>query len=138
VYHSTLGWRGIKKKYTAQAGGAAGVVDVLTRERPVAGSRKVDVRLPGKGNSNSHGARPVHLIITMIKWIRTRRLSIKNYLSAQAGGAAGVVYVPAREREGPKRTVSRARGTPRGFAPSCSRDSLIVKQLKRFIAQEIH
>ena len=30
-------------------------------------TRKVDVRLPGKGNSNSHGARPVHLIITMIK-----------------------------------------------------------------------
>ena len=29
------------------------------------------VRLPGKGNSNSHGARPVHLIITVIKWIRT-------------------------------------------------------------------
>jgi len=28
--------------------------------------RKVDVRLPGKGNSNSHGARPVHPIITMI------------------------------------------------------------------------
>ena len=23
-------------------------------------SRKVDIRLPGKGNSNSHGARPVH------------------------------------------------------------------------------
>ena len=39
-------------------------------------SRKVDIRLPGKGNSNSHGARPVHLIITMIKWIRTTRLSI--------------------------------------------------------------
>ena len=44
-------------------------------------SRKVDVRLPGKGNSNSQGARPVYLIITMIKWIRTSRLSIKNYLS---------------------------------------------------------
>ena len=28
----------------------------------------------------SHGARPVHLIITMIKWIRTSRLSIKNSL----------------------------------------------------------
>jgi len=27
------------------------------------------------------GARPVHLIITMIKWIRTGRLSIKNSLS---------------------------------------------------------
>ena len=27
--------------------------------------RKVDVRLPGKGNSNSHGARAVHQIISM-------------------------------------------------------------------------
>ena len=44
-------------------------------------SRKVDARLPGKGNSNSHGARPVRLIITVIKWIRTSRLSIKNSLS---------------------------------------------------------
>jgi len=43
--------------------------------------RKVDVRLPGKGNSNSHGARPVHQIISMIKWIRTRRLSKKNFPS---------------------------------------------------------
>ena len=47
-------------------------------------ARKVDVRLPGKGNSNSHGARPVHLISTMIKWIRTSRLSIKNFLSTEA------------------------------------------------------
>ena len=46
--------------------------------------RKVDVSLPEKGNSNSHGARPVHLIITMIKWIRTSRLLIKNPLSACA------------------------------------------------------
>jgi len=37
-----------------------------------------------KGNSNSHGARPVHLIITMIKWIRTSRLSIKNSLYVKA------------------------------------------------------
>ena len=42
--------------------------------------RKVDVRLHGKGNSNSHGARPVNLIITMIKWIRTNRLSMNNSL----------------------------------------------------------
>ena len=42
--------------------------------------RKVDIRLPGKVNSNSHGARPVHPIITMIKWIRTSRLSMKNSL----------------------------------------------------------
>jgi len=45
--------------------------------------RKVNVRLPGQGDSNSHGARPVHLIITMIKWIRTSRLSIKKSLSAR-------------------------------------------------------
>ena len=44
--------------------------------------RKVDVRLPGKENSNSHGARPVHQIISMIKWIRTSRLSIHNSLSS--------------------------------------------------------
>ena len=43
---------------------------------------KVDIRLPGAGNSNAHGARPVHQIILMIKWTRTRRLSIKNSLSA--------------------------------------------------------
>ena len=47
--------------------------------------RKVDVRLHGKGNSNSHGARPVDLIITMIKWIRTSRLSIKNSLFVPRG-----------------------------------------------------
>ena len=29
---------------------------------------KVDIRLPGKGISNSHGARPVHQIVSMIKW----------------------------------------------------------------------
>ena len=40
-------------------------------------------QLPGKGNSNSHGARPVRLIITMIKWIRTSTFSIKKSLSAQ-------------------------------------------------------
>jgi len=32
-------------------------------------------RPPGNGNSNSHGARPVHLIITMIERIRTSRSS---------------------------------------------------------------
>ena len=52
--------------------------------------RKVDEGLPGKENFNSHGetpnthgARPVHLIITMIKWIWTSRLSIKNSLSSR-------------------------------------------------------
>jgi len=48
-----------------------------------------DVRLPGNGNSNSHGARPVHLIITMIKWIRTSRLSIRVPEGALRRGGAG-------------------------------------------------
>ena len=43
--------------------------------------RKVDIRLPGKGDSNSHGARPVH---QKRRWTRTSRLSIKNSLSLQA------------------------------------------------------
>ena len=45
--------------------------------RVVASSRKVQKRLPGKENSNSHGARTVHQIISMIKWIRTSRFSMK-------------------------------------------------------------
>ena len=42
-------------------------------------AKKVDIRLPGKGNSNSHGARPVHPVISIINLIRTRRLSIKTH-----------------------------------------------------------
>ena len=38
--------------------------------------RKVDIRLPGKGDSNSHGARPV---FSMIKRIRTSGLSITKW-----------------------------------------------------------
>jgi len=63
-------------------------------------TRTADVRLPRKGNSNSHGARPVHLIITMRKWIRTSRLSIKNSLS---------LHTPTGEREG-DREGGRVRG----------------------------
>ena len=62
--------------------------------------RKVDVRLPGKGNSNSRGARPVHLIITMIKWFQTSRLSIKNSLT---GGNLCMGL-----EEGPERGAARA------------------------------
>ena len=43
--------------------------------------RKVDARLHGKEDSNTHGTRPVHLIITMIKWIQTSRLSTNGSLS---------------------------------------------------------
>jgi len=49
------------------------------------GGRLPAMPVAGCGNSNSHGARTVHLIITMIKWIRTSRLSIKNSLSRYGG-----------------------------------------------------
>ena len=45
--------------------------------------KKVDIRLPGKRDSNSHGARPVH---QKHRWIRTSRLSIKKSLSAKVCG----------------------------------------------------
>ena len=70
-------------------------------------SRKADARPPGKGDPNSHGARPVHLIITTRKWIRTCRLSMKNSLSRAARGF----------RPGPRSTVS-------GFG--CRRDLRIA------------
>ena len=44
-------------------------------------TKKVYVRLPGKGNSKSLGARPHNLIIMMIRLIHTSELSIKNSLS---------------------------------------------------------
>jgi len=55
--------------------------------------RKVDVRLPGKGNSNSYVARQVHLFITMIKWIRSSRLSRKNSPSTPSGGSGFRIQV---------------------------------------------
>ena len=69
----------------AQRGGAwthLGFIYRRTREpfRVYFKPRKVLVSLPGKGNSNSHGARPVHPIISMMKWIRICRLSIKKSL----------------------------------------------------------
>ena len=74
--------------------------------------RKVDVRLPGKGNSNSHGTRPVHLIITMIKWIRTSGLSIKNSLSGWRPHACVLLVQCAHWRDfrGFSRNVKRFRG----------------------------
>ena len=46
--------------------------------------RNVDVRLPGKDDSNYHVARPVHLVITVVKCIRTSQL--KNCFSLARPG----------------------------------------------------
>ena len=49
--------RAVSRRSAARGHGSAMKVDMGLRLRV---SRKVDIRLPGKGNSNSHGARPVH------------------------------------------------------------------------------
>ena len=97
VYHSTLGLRVIKKRKNLRSrrGSVAGSRSCFEQDclimlwsviiSPLV-ARKVNLRLPGKGNSNSHGARPVHQIISMIKWIRTSSLSIKNSLSLHPAG----------------------------------------------------
>ena len=63
-----------------------------------ASSRKVDVRLPGKWDSNAHGARPVHLVIAMTEWTRTGRLSTKTLSLTWATKGAG--------RRGPRAVLS--------------------------------
>ena len=64
-----------KKKLGVRRGVDLRGVDEARQSRQEDGylpkGRKVDIRLPGKGNSNSHGARPVHQTISTIKWIRT-------------------------------------------------------------------
>ena len=61
---------------------------------------KVDIRLPGKGNTNSHGARPVHLIITMMKRIRTSRLPIKTSLSTAGTAVAQTLWDEEADMDG--------------------------------------
>ena len=70
--------------------------------------RKEDARLPGKGDLNFHGARPVHLIITMTRRIRTSRLSTKNSrsCSGNAGCAAQICQLLCRTVTGLTRSVS--------------------------------
>ena len=41
------------------------------------GTRREDMILHEKDNSNPHGARPVHQIISMINWTWTSKLSVK-------------------------------------------------------------
>ena len=66
LYHSTLGL-GVIQKVVARAEAllpadwdAQAVANLLAGYPPINTHGKVDARLPGKGNSNSHGARPVY------------------------------------------------------------------------------
>ena len=59
---------------------------------------KTDVQRPGRGDSNSHGARPVCLIITMIEWIRTSKLSMTYSLSGDQSSGCLARGKGARKR----------------------------------------
>ena len=59
----------------------------------VHGARRAGVRLPRKWNPNSHGARPVHIITTMIKWSWISRLLIKNSLPVRGGENICIILV---------------------------------------------
>jgi hypothetical protein len=69
---------------------------------------KVDIRLPGKGNSTSQGARPVEQNISIIKWIRTSRLSMKKSLSV------------VTHNEGVARLATRKRALSMNSNPRCN------------------
>ena len=73
------------------------------------------MRQPGKGNSNSHGARPVHLIITMIKSIRSKLSITKSLSLPEAEGSEIVGH--SIFREGFRGGVSgfRVQGSGLGF-----------------------
>ena len=69
--------------------------------------RKADVRLPEKGNSNSHGARPVHLFITMIKLIRTSKVEAHPELVTRPRRLVRILYgESASSSPQPKRAFS--------------------------------
>ena len=67
IDHFLRGWRLMKKKQKRRLGFTRlwPPDELVVHLQLCSGFRKVDVRLPGKGNSNSHAARPVHPIITM-------------------------------------------------------------------------
>ena len=71
---------------------------------------RAEARIPEKVNSSSHSARPVHVIIMMIKLIWTSRLSMKNSLSMQGQNSphriASTLATPARIVGQTVRTVS--------------------------------
>jgi len=107
----------------------------------------------------SHGARPVHLIIAMIKWIRTSRLSINHSLSGGGAGldfdgsvrrrclwrwGAGGSYPPQQgDRERGERYIDnrlRALRPPRphtlGYVGGCDEEQGVIKCLAGLAADD--
>jgi hypothetical protein len=76
---------------------------------------KVDIKLLEKGNSNSHGARPVHQIMSVIKWLRTSRLSIKNFISVSGVGHLMQQTLPHRKCSSSRFAKVNSRTDPSTF-----------------------
>jgi len=66
-----------------------------------------------RGNSHSHGARPVHPIITMIKWIRTSRLTISSNRVSRRVDLGGEVR--GREESGNNHSTETCSGSEAGL-----------------------
>jgi len=103
LYHSTLGVRVTKKKKKKKikmnvrgGGGVRSRGFFLFFTRVTGPRRSLNLKLrDSRVNepqtsvvvvSDREAARPVHLIITIIKWIRTSMLSIKNSISVRSRG----------------------------------------------------
>ena len=67
-------------------------------------------------NSNSHGARPVRLIITTLRWIRTSRLSIQNSLLNHTLGTPrqvmGLIFILLHNPHGGVKPTEMHGGVP--------------------------
>jgi len=111
VYHSTLGWGVIKIKRTRlvvdevgdDCGGGVSTTSQFFKLPVFLKLKNTDLVLDEVGDDGGGGARhpretvhvdvpvpgarPVHLIISMIKWIRTSRLTIKNSISPPRSSA---------------------------------------------------
>jgi len=87
------------------------------QDGPAAGSRGSGGVQEGSGGLNSHDARPAHLIITTVKWIRTSSLSIQNSLSLHPAGAShgqgeGRVRGRGRGQGGQDQVQGQGQGDP--------------------------
>jgi len=91
-------------------------------------SRKVDIRLPGNRNSDSHGLRPVNQIISMITWIRTSRFSIKNSPSCHRRGCPKIRQQSRSTVGGERPAIRAGRGSCRSAADPSPGSTLFAEE----------
>jgi len=112
----------IKNSLSLAEGRRRTTAGILVKGTVLIFTRKVDVRLPGEGNSNSHATRPVHLIITMTKWIRTCRGQAAHHRGHSREGHRPHLQVPLclfffTLVTGPRRSLSLKVSDTRVYEP---------------------